>query len=346
MIETVFEHILIRENQGWDVIGSIDLLLICRSWEQRSLHALELLGSRAKKIAIIEFTPSHAAAARSERAGTIEALSKENNSWANLVLGRSTAVSPNMALLENILSDLFLQMGPAANVVIDVSSIPKFYTMSLLAHAFKTGMVAHLRCVYSEGTYAADIGSAGVDAEGQSTFGKFTEGDWKIQPVRYLEGRTAVRDNRSIVVFCGAEEDRIIPQLERYEDHDRQIIISSGGDVAVHADNAERRRDILIRALALQDSDIRFCDPFSLCQALELLRGCAAARSIDNEGFMILPFSTKPHAIACAIAGLNSSASVFCRVPLSYSGRGVAPNGRVFSYHLIDISHPSSLGIL
>ena len=346
MNETVFEYIYVREHQGWDHLSEIDLLLVCRSWEQRSLYAIETLGPRAKKIAILKFRPSHAEPATSDNGREIECQTANRDAWIPLALNRSTSVDSNIALLEKNLSQLFSLIGPTAKVVIDASSIPKFYTMSLIAHSLKKGTLCHLFCVYTEGAYAPEPTTEVAAPDKQSTFGRFTEGEWKIQPVRFLEGATAVRENRSILAFCGAEEDRIIPQLERYEDHARRVIISSGGNVAPHVANAAERRQILINSLGLSEDDIRQCDPFSVCQALALVREYASSQPAYGGGIVILPFSTKPHAIASAIAGFNSTASVFSRIPSGYSGRGVFSTGRVFSYHLVDLSHPNSLAVL
>ncbi len=322
-----------------------DLLICMRSWEDRSLHAFERFGAACGRVILFEFDPSFGKRSTSTRFEELQRDMLQRKALNNVKLGRSTDYFANMEIIRQALDYELSRRKRVRKIWIDISALSKAYSSSLLGYLFGRCGAIWVRCVYSEAEYGAAIAPSAVSAEIQgatfelSNLGRFTDGNWQLKTLAHLPTYSDPRESRRIVAFCGGDEDRLILALQQYEMHERFVIVAASNSAASQ-DNARQRIESLVRYAPLEADKISQCHPHSAVEMITTLSELRPPRPSDSS-MLIMPFSTKPHAIAAAIFCLaHDRVAMVARIPAAYVPRTANRTSRVWLYDTFDLTSP------
>jgi len=332
-----------RTDRLVDEITNIDILLCLRGVEERSLAIYERLGPTAKHVCCPSFSAEDVQHASSLASDEVDKQLRIRQPSFRLKLGASTDYFANTDSLVSKLSTLVRKVrGETINVVMDISSLPKAYSCSLIGFLFGLDRSVRLRALYSEATYGVGLRSIAEVEPPEfplSGLGQFTDGKWKLINLAHLPPALEARDGRKLVAFCGGDEDRLITALQQYDGIERSVMVAASDSGDSQSTAAERKAS-LCQFTPLGDGAITTIHPHRVVSALDRLDELCVTAAGKRSAF-IMPFSTKPHALAAALYSLSTNGvSVVGRVPLVYRLRQATRTGRVLCYEILDLSSP------
>lgn len=320
-----------------DKLTGLDTFVFCRSWETRSLAMFKRIADTPKLVDICFDEPVEADYSDDETKAALERAEKEGR-LTRIRLGKSTDVHANCLKLKKDLVGLFDQ--PRSRVGIDISSFPKVYTLSVMGWCFSDRKLCALRLLYSEGLYEPDGDDKPLTGL-EIKLARFTTGPWHLMAVPFLGRSFRAEEGQTLVVLCGSDHDRILSALDTYEHLNRWAVVTAftpekPDDVAVlHAES-------LREEAGLAPGQVYFSEPFSAIHALEVMEKIFdKVEPLNRAGGLILPFSSKPHAVASAIVSLfDPGVTVMARCPSKYEPLPRKASGRGVEIMVADLSSP------
>lgn len=319
---------------------SYDLCIVGISWERRASTALGQYRALSTSIWGIRFEsadPEIRAKKDNHERTVLEAYGDARI----LSLKNSLSFTDNIRVIESELSDLVVRLGRPVKVLVDITCIPKSYTLFMLGLGFTKGLFAKLDCVYAEGMYSNADYQDDVQSDGSVSKRIVSEGVWTSIQVSYLESEIVIPKSHDLVVAMGGELGFALPFVERYEPRAVGVVLIKDGLLQnpLHLSGAEREG--LTKLLAEPNVDTATVE---LTDALGV-----AAYALDrvkrsmSECVTAIAIGAKPHALALGIAALNTpTMEVICRVPKRYKPLDVAPTGKVFIYEIEDRFEPEA----
>lgn len=320
-----------------DTLPELDVFIFCHSWEARSTDILKRLPN-TKIVVKIEFSGGVAPQAEDAEAEIILKTAISEERLIVICLQSSLNIQPNCVALHKSLAPLVSQAG--LRVGLDMSSIPKSYSMSIIGWCIAERRLPALKLMYSEGIYDHETHAVDGDAANLKA-ARFTSGPWRLTSVPYLEGNMATEDGRKLVAFCGGDHQDILNSLATYEHLDRWAIITSENPQEPDA-VALRHAQSFNDNSGIDPKQVHFANPMSAVDALVRAREIFRPRNRnEGEGGLVLPFSTKPHAIAAAVLSLfDPQITILARCPKQYMAPQIHGSGKGVVVTLSDLSSP------
>lgn len=326
---------------GTEMLDVCDVAVLARSWEQRSTAALKRLTGKPL-IVMLTFLDPPAPDCLDPAADALLAEAAAENRFVEVKLGLSTAYRANCLAIRNALA---VRFAPATRILLDITSIPKVYTMSIVGWSFSERRVSALRFYYNEGDYRKPLDPASTNEEAK--LASFTTGKWALISPPFLEGDMGLGDGSKLVAFCGGDHERILEVMAEYEHLSRWAILTS--DTPKSPDPIALRHAASLEQNAnLSKKHVQYADPLSAIDALVRAREILRAHSNDpGVGGVVLPFSTKPHAIAAAALGIfGPRVTILARQPDAYIPHDIQASERAIQIDLADLSSPEVSALL
>lgn len=318
-----------------EALSGFDVIVVCRNWEERSVSALKRVDNKPIIVELI-FSDRPAPQYIDIDVDNIIEEARSEGRLREILLETAVDVRANCALIHR---DLSVEFKSDRRVIIDVTSIPKVYTISIVGWCFSERCIPMLWFIYQEGEYrSAALDVAGAD---EIKLANFTRGPWTLIQVPYLEGDMSIEDGDRLVAFCRGDHERILSALSDYEHLDRSAIITStrpNSPDQIAKDHA----DSLVENAGLDLDNIHFADPMSAIDALVCAKEILRQRP-EGSGYggIVLPFSTKPHALAAAVIGVfGPGVTILARQPMEYVAQDIAPAERAILISMADLSSP------
>jgi hypothetical protein len=351
--EKVVGRFLIREVRSAAALslatfGDVDVLVCLQGAEDRSINVFEQIAVRSRFVCCALFAQTGVPYATSDRfVAACASISERKLAW-KLPLGPSVEYFENIDLLVKRIGALVARIkSDVVNVVLDISSLPKAYITSVLGYLYKINRSIRVRALYSEAEYGSELRNpsaipavtADVSDFPLSPLGRFTDGAWRLINLAHMRPALEAREGRKVVAFCGGDEDRLISALQQYDGAERAVVVAaSKSPDSIEA--ADRRKASLCEFTPLDEGAVTMSHPHKVLDALELLEQICVTTKGTRSAF-IMPFSTKPHALAAAIFVLaNEDVSVVARIPGAYLLRQATRTNRIWIYEIIDLSSP------
>src|SRR5665213_468426 len=303
-----------------------DLVLSTVSWESRCTFAIKALGSKIEKLKVLRFETTE----REDddlKTGFITELSSASTNLEQWWLGKSTAYSSNLRLLEDLIAKSVAEAGRPLRVLFDITCFPKSYILFLLGMGFKKGFLAKLDCLYSEGDYA------GVDTStlrGTSDVGPISEGKWDSMSIPYFEAEVPIPKSRDVLVTVGGEVGLTVPFIEKYEPSKLHVLTIE------HSFGEQGQLNELLHEPNVSQSKLDVCDALGVANF-----SAEFARVSSEDVVTALAVGSKPHALGLGIAALaRSNMEIVCRVPKRYTMMDIPASRRIGIYEIEDRFEP------
>ncbi|WP_283435633.1 hypothetical protein [Neorhodopirellula lusitana] len=214
-------------------------------------------------------------------------------------------------------------------IFVDLATIPRYFSLGILAYGIKHGLLEAITFGYSEGRYRNLSGNS-VEW--------FTEGGWDAVAIPCLEGEWEPQNKRLYVVsigFEGAKTQRLITKAEP----DRVAVLYPDPPVQPdYADEVALNNGKLTRDFNIADRDIvraHAADAVSAWRSLD----AASVEKLGLETCIYACCGSKPHSLALALRAMSTGVgAVMYVVPDSHRVSDVQPNGTYWQYTIRDHS--------
>jgi hypothetical protein len=228
--------------------------------------------------------------------------------------------------------EAYASVGRPLDVLLDLSTCPRYYAMAFLAQGFSEGIVGRLTCFYAEGRYPPDPKELAVD--------QFTAGKWETHSVPGLAGTADPGSRRLYVVSVGFEGSKTFRAVSS-DDPDRVVVLfpNPGVDPSYPERTREKNR-LLFAEYGIEERQLINAPAGDAIKAWQAL--AAAAPAGEDENPFYLCCGTKPHSLAMALHGLiTERATVLYAKPAGHKEIQIEPSGVYWSFRLEDVTLPS-----
>ena len=322
-----------------DLCRSYDLVLSALSWERRATAAISAIKNLEGPLTLLKFASSseQMEAAKAEGLKSFQTLTTD---ISVVDLDSSTNFQKNADRLVDLITERVTLAGRPIKVLIDITCMPKAYSLFLMGMGFANGYISRIDCIYAEGAYSlADPNTE--QNNNPDPRGIISDGEWASLQVPYFSADVAIPNRRDIIVAMGGEIGLSLPFIEKYE----PVRLS----LALITESIVQKPELLLpgERTALNDllsepNAVRINVP--LCDVSALVTHAVTfARNSMSEVVSAIALGSKPHALALGLATLSEpNLEIICRVPKRYKPLDVAPLGPIWFYEIEDRFEPSA----
>lgn len=318
---------------------SYDIIICALSWEKRATTALGAAENLSGDLVLLKFASltEDIEQAKRESLTRFEAVRVVKKT---VDLESSVSYRSNIATLTEFVEAEVSSRKRPLRILLDMTCIPKSYSLFLIGLCFNRSYVAYVDILYSEGAYLAD--DPAVDsAPGQPGRGIVSDGEWTSLQIPYLGADVAIPSSRDVIVALGGEVGLSLPFIEKYEPRKLQVVLISESLVQTPDRLLPSERAALAELLAEPNAhrlNVSLCDVVGLVE-----QATRTSRSSDADVVSALALGSKPHALAMGLAAMGeSNVEVICRIPKRYKPLDVPPTGDVWLYSIDDRFEPDA----
>ena len=200
----------LQESAAGLVEGQFDFVIVGASWDRRCLSITESPSARYGEVRLLRYIP---AMASSSEEANLAALLRYFTPLADHVVTRAVNSRELVAGWAELRADMLqcaLQAGRPINILVDLNSIPRYWTLGLLAFASRSRVTRAFSVIY------AGAGSYAVATDLGDEY-SFTSGEWAPVTVPGLGRPTGAAATSHLVVsggFEGRKTRRLVHDLE------------------------------------------------------------------------------------------------------------------------------------
>lgn len=312
------------------VDGEYDLLVMTSSWDSRCLCLLDA-DLQAKHGIGIYFQNRGKRGLRDVHDPLVREFLSRHCGQITEVEKPSEALDELWQALWLAAWEAYVEVGRPLDVLLDLSTCPRYYAMGFLAQGIRQGIVATLTCFYAEGEYPPPS----PEDPGE----EFTSGRWETRSAPMLAGTADPGNRRLYVVSVGFEGPKTFRAVSS-DDPDRVVVLFP--DPGVRADYPARTReknDLLFKEFGIDDSRIVRAPAGDAIAAWRALDEANATQPDENPFYLCS--GTKPHALAMAIHGLlTERPTVLYAKPVGHKETEISALGVYWSFRIQDLAMP------
>jgi hypothetical protein len=327
------------ENAEELASGEYDLVILSASWDPRCLSVLRTDEIAAGQAVLLSFADKGSSGACVQHERALRAYGKKIAGEVGTVNIDSHDPMASWLALRRVFVECYKRVGRPISVLVDLTSTPRYITLSLLGFGGRSGLLSRYTAIYAT---ASRYETLGKPDDGSI---EFTRGRWYPSPIVGL-GRPREAATRLHLVVSGGFEGAKTRKLTEALEPDRvSLVISAPGTSLENEKRAMEENRALVEAYRIPPEQIVGTPPFSLRETVERIQDLSlptgSGDELRPEATAYLLCGMKPHALAMAIASFNVdvTAVFYALVDSHVETRGVG----VLSHHRADIGGSSKL---
>lgn len=308
-------------------VENFDLVILTSSWDRRSVVISEarLL---AKKVILLDFEYKDSCGLRELHDKKLNCFIVSLGVEKIVISDSSTNYSSLWEKLKSAIEDVFLLNSRPIDILIDLSSCPRYYTLATLGYCLRKGIVRSLTFFYAEGKYK----------ENKKNDHIFTKGNWRIINIPQFEGENFPGKQKIFLVSVGFEGDKTL-QIVSKEDPDRvTLLFPDPGTSLQYVEKAKVNNEIIVNKYCIPNSHIIHVNACDAILAWNYLEKFIKDDGLSGDTFFLC-CGTKPHALALSLCAFSHGfPKLLYRAPEKYEVMDIFPNGVYWKYKIMDLS--------
>jgi hypothetical protein len=322
-----------RAERAADLVGGeYDLLVMTSSWDSRCLCLLEV-EVRARHGIGVFFENRGRLGLRDLHDPLIHEYLRSSCGSVHEFEKPSEDLDGLWGKLWEATLKAYVDIRRPLNVLLDLSTCPRYYAMGFLAAGLSRGVLASITCFYAEGDYHEE--------RSDNRDEQFTAGRWETCSAPMLTGSADPGNARRYVVSVGFEGPKTYRAVNS-DDPDRVVVLFP--EPGVDPDYPKRTRrsnQLLFREYGVGEDDIVRAHAGDAIAAWKKLTEAGLAR--DDENPFYLCCGTKPHSVAMALHALIAERpTVLYAKPVGHKENKITPRGEYWTYRIRDLASPGA----
>jgi hypothetical protein len=326
------ESFRVDDAARW-VEGNYDLGLFASSWDRRSICIRAAEGLFCNSALALFFGHRDACGLRDLHDPLLRDYLAAHSGEVREIAGQSIDTEALWERLRVEVLSVVAGHHRPLRIFIDLTSMPRFYSLGFIGLCISSGFTDHMTIVYSEGVYPEREAAKSVGEAFQ-----FTSGRWKTVTVPFLAYSVEPALKKYFFISVGFEGSKVLRVVMR-DDPDRvSIIFPEPGFRTDYVALAREANCDLVERMLVPDSQIVKACAGDAIEAWSAISAAGLER-YDAENVFYLCCGTKPHSLALALRVLaRRQGVVYYNVPEQYNLVDVRPSGVYWRYEIRDYS--------
>ncbi len=333
-METVFRQSYLkgtsnRLNDVKQLEGKYDLFICASSWDGRCVCVTD------SKISVDYAIPIFFSVR--DNMGLRDKYDKLILKYCKRIAARTIPISGasiNVEMMWNDLHKNILTIMESVHrpldIIIDISTLPRYYYGAICALGIKTGFAHKITCFYAEANYPPPN-----QAEQEIAF---TGGSWRAIPIPGLLGDYDPRKKRFYLVSIGFEGWKTLRVVSRADPERVSILFPDPGFDMEYPDRTLNNNQELIWQYKVPDTQVVKAHAGDAIGAWKALSINSVERA-EEENTYYLCSGTKPHSLAMILRAMALKYPVVLyNRPDEHNVVLIEPNGKYWKYEIKDLT--------
>lgn len=325
--------------------SDLDIVICFASWDTRSIAISHLRHCSAQVGIIVSFANKGATGRAQSHASILtEWLSRATRKVIEIEID-SLDERQSFEGLAAAIGNISKELQRPLNILLDFSSGPKAYTLSLIARGLKFAQIYELTAFYCEPSYelrkdkelrvGPDNKLVALDTHRY----EYTEGDWRPIPLPYLEGEFRSGRRKRVIASLGFESVPSYQLVAQYEPEDLVPVLAEPGFVTEYTTLAHEANDRLIASFGINDKEVlRYAAGDVVTLFADIVKR-EREKKRNGTDVAFLCFGLKTHALGLSLAAIVLKYPIVVgRVPKRFLERETRASSHAWVYRIGDTS--------
>lgn len=315
-----------------------DVVVLCSSWDSRCLNIAQ---SSIRKIpygVVFLFDDKDDQGSRESNDAEILLWLKNSVDTFDEIHGHSTDVDTNFFELYKFLVVKCIDLGRPLTVLFDLSTCPRFISLSLLSKGVNTGIIKGIDYLYGECLYPER--KSGIMGGNQEIV--FTSGQWKILPIKHLLGEYVPGKRSKFTISVGFEGNKILRVLNNEDPDIVSLLVPDPGFHDSYVKRVMEANAELVKSYEIKENDmIRSCagDAIDAWMKLDVSNSLSRAEEYNHT---YLCTGSKAHSLGLTLSAMSSgSIAVLYSLPKEHNFINVKPENKYWIYRVMSLTVPT-----
>lgn len=313
-------HALVDEAYDYVLIGS--------SWDERCVLIAET-ELRADLVQL--FLPrNHGASGRRERHDQIlSRFATEAAERIDVISEPSESLTAVLGQLEQGLLGIRKELDRPLRMLIDLSAMPRYFSLGVLALGLSENVASEVHVVYSEARYGEVVERSPVPVA------DFVS-NWEAVAIPNLEGDWYPGQGRHFLVSVGFDGAMVSRIVDRWDPDEISVLFPAPGVDSEYEEYARERNEGWMRQMGIKGLQVI---PASASNAIEAWRVLSEGGAVDavNSNVYCLLAGSKPHSLALALFSLSRERpAVLYPRPTVHEEKRIVPKGVCWRFGVRD----------
>jgi len=316
-------------NAGGIKLGKYDLLILGASWDSRCVWMEEIQRVEASLGIMVTYTRKDSDGRQDRHRELLDEYLGGKCEAKDTIIWKSEDIRTSYDQIYGIILELRKKVGRPVSVCVDISAIPRYCFLAILAVCLKQGLTDKLTYLYAEGDY---------DIEPDITQEVFHEGGWRSVPVPFLEVPYDPLLSKCIYVSLGFDGSRTQRVTQEQEPDRVLVLFPRPGVKAEYIRKTFIKNKPLLKYYMMRRKDIVCAAAGDAVAAWKAMHEAGNERPNEENIFYICD-GTKAHALGIGLRALaGGMGTVFYYIPDEHRATDVRPLGKFWRYDIRDTS--------
>lgn len=320
------------------LFDSYDVVIVSSSWDYRCLNLTHSLLQKVPFGVLFLFDDKDKMGHRDKHDSLLKSWMTSITTSCTILNGCSTDVSSVFTKLFTILTSISLQYERPISVLFDLSTCPRYISLSTLSKGFNLGIMKRVDYFYGECLYPDPVGGilGGVEEV------MFTSGEWKTLPLEHCLGHFSPSSKGLFIVSIGFEGNKILRVLNIEDPDSVKVLMPDPGYSQVYVNRVLQANSELIREYQVDLHAILRAnagDAVAAWQALDMHLQCAPDNNLNHS---YLCTGSKPHSLGMTLSAMsNENVAVLYTLPKEHNFVEVHPLPNYWVYQVDNLTVPT-----
>ena len=286
------------ENMEGICSDNYDLVIITSSWDKRCLSLTNLSFTENSRCILLLFDDKDQDGKREENDKVINNWASNNFREIDVINGKSVQVEDVFNNLFYKLVEICVNFDRPINILYDLSTCPRFISLSLLSKSFEFGLVKSIDFFYKECRYPDR--TQGIIGENEIFF---TSGEWKSIAVHNLRGQYDPGRKSRLIVSAGFEGSKTLRTLNKEDPDSVFLLVPDPGFTEQYISRVMEANAELIKNEDISEKSILRSHAGDAVDVWKKIEGLTERKEYNEKLFCA---GSKPHSLGMALSAISN----------------------------------------
>jgi hypothetical protein len=320
------------------VFNKYDVVIIASSWDPRCLNVTTSNIKAVPYGILFIFDDKDEGGFRNNHDDLLKTWMAQKTANYETIGGSSTDVLNSFSTLFNMLTKISLNYERPINVLFDLSTCPRFISLSTVSKGFNLGIIKRIDYFYGECLYPEpnDGILGGVEEV------VFTSGDWSTLPLEHCIGQFDPSNKALITVSIGFEGNKILRVLNVEDPDSVNILMPDPGFSEAYVKRVFEANLELIREYQVDKPHILRANAGDAVESWNILDLTIRDIPENSVNHSYLCTGSKPHSLGMTLSAMaNENIAVLYTLPKDHVFVNVHPLSKYWIYQVNNLTVPT-----